>query len=205
MHDETKASHPVDGEAEDIQMTRTEEQPPIFGGRRQIAEAIAARERLYNMARECLYGHCPTDDTENDLDDMSPHDARELRMCINSRHVGVSSRPSFAPIPTGALSAKVDSNNRRTKDLGLDYCLTRTEWANILEEFGNQCAYCGGGVDDLQMDHLLPVCQDGGTEKYNVVPCCAQCNGHKSGALPERWLGAQKLAEISARLRKANP
>lgn len=72
---------------------------------------------------------------------------------------------------------RVKNANRRTSVLGLESNLTFLEWLNILEEYNNSCAYCGGSYSDI--DHVYPVSAGGGTTKENCVPCCGSCNSRK--------------------------
>jgi hypothetical protein len=178
------------------------EERPVFGGKEQIREAIAKRERLYMMAMEMLYD-APHGMLE-DADDLSPHEQRELRMCRWGGGPAVSNQPTFVPQYTKG-NPIVGVNNYRARVEGLDHCLTDLEWLNIREAFENRCAYCGRGDKAIQMDHLVPICQRGGTESRNVVPCCARCNRDKSGRHPKYWVGERKMVEIQEKLRKANP
>lgn len=37
------------------------------------------------------------------------------------------------------------------------------------------------------MDHVIPLSRGGRTEKFNVVPCCKDCNTRKKTCLPVEW------------------
>jgi 5-methylcytosine-specific restriction protein A len=39
----------------------------------------------------------------------------------------------------------------------------------------------------LTMDHIIPVARGGRSEKFNLVPCCKECNTQKSCLLPYEW------------------
>ncbi|MCP4718673.1 MAG: HNH endonuclease, partial [Desulfobacteraceae bacterium] len=39
----------------------------------------------------------------------------------------------------------------------------------------------------LTMDHIIPVGRGGKSEKFNLVPCCKECNTQKSNLLPSEW------------------
>ncbi len=49
------------------------------------------------------------------------------------------------------------------------------------------CYYCGQkfeSLDDLTMDHVLPIGRGGRSTKGNVVPCCKNCNSKKGNRTP---------------------
>jgi 5-methylcytosine-specific restriction endonuclease McrA len=37
------------------------------------------------------------------------------------------------------------------------------------------------------MDHLIPLIRGGRSEKFNLVPCCKDCNSKKQQMLPWEW------------------
>jgi len=51
------------------------------------------------------------------------------------------------------------------------------------------CHYCGEKFlpAELTMDHLIPLVRGGRSEKYNLVPCCKNCNSQKQQMLPWEW------------------
>ena len=48
------------------------------------------------------------------------------------------------------------------------------------------CHYCGGRfpIEDLTMDHIVPVVRGGKSTKGNVVVCCKECNNKKKYLTP---------------------
>lgn len=48
------------------------------------------------------------------------------------------------------------------------------------------CHYCGKKfpMDELTMDHIVPVARGGRSTKGNIVPCCKECNQSKSCLTP---------------------
>lgn len=52
------------------------------------------------------------------------------------------------------------------------------------------CHYCGKKfpVDELTMDHVLPVVRGGKSTKGNVVVCCKQCNNDKKYLTPAEMI-----------------
>jgi len=53
------------------------------------------------------------------------------------------------------------------------------------------CHYCQGCFSpaELTMDHIIPIGRGGRSEKFNLVPCCKECNTQKSSLLPAEWEG----------------
>ncbi|MCP4718649.1 MAG: HNH endonuclease, partial [Desulfobacteraceae bacterium] len=51
------------------------------------------------------------------------------------------------------------------------------------------CHYCKEHFPPAQltMDHIIPVGRGGKSEKFNLVPCCKECNTQKSNLLPSEW------------------
>ncbi len=52
-----------------------------------------------------------------------------------------------------------------------------------------RCYYCGRKfrVDELTMDHLVPLARGGRSVLGNVVPACKDCNNRKKYLLPSEW------------------
>ena len=51
------------------------------------------------------------------------------------------------------------------------------------------CHYCKEQFPpkELTMDHIIPVARGGRSEKFNLVPCCKECNTKKRQMLPSEW------------------
>ncbi len=51
------------------------------------------------------------------------------------------------------------------------------------------CHYCKKQFlpNDLTMDHIIPIARGGKSEKFNLVPCCKECNNQKKQLLPAEW------------------
>ena len=48
------------------------------------------------------------------------------------------------------------------------------------------CHYCGRKFppQELTMDHIVPVVRGGKSVRWNVVPCCKECNNEKKYLTP---------------------
>ena len=59
-------------------------------------------------------------------------------------------------------------------------------------EFGNCCAYCGGG-GDMEIEHVDPISKGGLHDIGNIVPACSSCNTSKRNHPMEEWYRAQSF------------
>jgi 5-methylcytosine-specific restriction enzyme A len=48
---------------------------------------------------------------------------------------------------------------------------------------------------ELTMDHLIPISRGGKSERFNLVPCCKECNTKKKQLLPAEWEEYMKTLE----------
>lgn len=51
----------------------------------------------------------------------------------------------------------------------------------VFQKYGGRCAYCGKAIyiEDMQVDHILPVRLGGKDEIANYNPACRRCNHYK--------------------------
>ncbi len=51
------------------------------------------------------------------------------------------------------------------------------------------CHYCNNNFlpKELTMDHVIPLARGGKSQKFNLVPCCKECNTKKKQLLPFEW------------------
>jgi len=54
---------------------------------------------------------------------------------------------------------------------------------------GGHCHYCGKEfpIQELTMDHIVPIIRGGKSTKGNMVPACKECNNRKKHMLPIEW------------------
>lgn len=66
--------------------------------------------------------------------------------------------------------------------------LRQSAWWKRRRSSGS-CYYCGRKfkVDELTMDHLIPIVRGGRSVHANVVPACKDCNSRKKYLLPTEW------------------
>lgn len=92
------------------------------------------------------------------------------------------------------LMANNVRRRRQARKAGAERCdLTATEWVEMMEYFGQRCAYCGQPSENLTQDHMTPISLRGDHTAANVVPSCGRCNSRK---------GAKTLVEFLLYLRE---
>ena len=66
--------------------------------------------------------------------------------------------------------------------------LRATQWWKRKRSDGI-CHYCRQSFPpkELTMDHVIPLARGGRSEKFNLVPCCKDCNTKKKQMLPAEW------------------
>ena len=83
--------------------------------------------------------------------------------------------------------------------------ISAEEWAQVLHNFDNACAYCRATGVDLEIEHLTPLkhpTTPGLHELGNVAPACRSCNARKGlkrleEFMPERASEIRRLADLS--------
>ncbi|MCB1143769.1 MAG: HNH endonuclease [Leptospiraceae bacterium] len=71
--------------------------------------------------------------------------------------------------------------------------LKKTAWWKKKRSSGI-CHYCQKKfpVEDLTMDHLIPLVRGGKSIKQNLIPACKKCNSEKKNMLPIEFIGEHK-------------
>ncbi len=66
--------------------------------------------------------------------------------------------------------------------------LRKTQWWKRKCALGI-CHYCQNNFlpKELTMDHIIPIARGGKSQKFNLVPCCKECNTKKKQLLPFAW------------------
>lgn len=57
--------------------------------------------------------------------------------------------------------------------------LSRKEWKDLCEKYGNKCLACGSTIAKLEADHIVPVACGGQNILDNIQPLCHACNARK--------------------------
>lgn len=79
------------------------------------------------------------------------------------------------------LRSQVQRAVKKAREMGIQDgadCITRTQWATILERFEHCCCYCNTKTD-LSIEHLTPLIRGGDNSVGNIAPACNPCNRKK--------------------------
>lgn len=80
----------------------------------------------------------------------------------------------------------ISASKRRYAEQVAQSDLTPGQWAEAIEHFGCQCAYCGAS-GPLQKEHVHPVSLGGAYTRSNIVPACISCNQSKKDKPLDQW------------------
>lgn len=58
--------------------------------------------------------------------------------------------------------------------------LTRHQWEEIKDAYGDRCVYCGKKSQRMTQDHITPLSKGGSHTVSNIVPACRSCNSRKN-------------------------
>ena len=77
---------------------------------------------------------------------------------------------------------------------------SKQEREEIYEKMHGRCAYCGSALDinDMQVDHIVPLHRGGTNDMNNLMPACRGCNHYKSTLTIEQFRAM--VADIPDRL-----
>ncbi len=92
---------------------------------------------------------------------------------------------AYRRTPKGKEVHLQSQRKRRATKAQLEATLTAEEWNEILNLFGHRCAYCGERVEEITMDHVVPISRGGPHTRDNVVPACRPCNSRKHNNTPQ--------------------
>lgn len=76
----------------------------------------------------------------------------------------------------------IQTHLSRARSRGLPATLTVEEWERRLTETQGACYFCGS-VERLEVEHIVPIAQGGGTTYENCVPACRDCNKERRNNL----------------------
>lgn len=75
----------------------------------------------------------------------------------------------------------VRSMRSRANRFGVVNTLTVEEWLELLYSSNGRCHYCGQtfALEQMAIEHLIPLSRGGANAAYNVRPACGHCNSTK--------------------------
>lgn len=86
--------------------------------------------------------------------------------------------------------------SKRAKKYNVLNTLTLNQWLAVLIDSEGICFYChiDVGVENLGIDHVVPMCRGGANSIENIVPSCIDCNCKKNAKLPDNLTIERLLA-----------
>jgi len=70
---------------------------------------------------------------------------------------------------------------------------TQEQWEEKKKQYNYRCFYCGGKVERLTRDHVIPLTKGGTDRIENIVPACWPCNRAKGVKPLERFKNGATL------------
>lgn len=99
----------------------------------------------------------------------------------------------FKKTPKGRLKAKIDNQLRRAKILNspiskLSRKEWRAKWNEIRDATRGKCLLCNRivGIENMSMDHVVPLSKGGAHEISNIIAICKRCNSKKGNR--DSWI-----------------
>lgn len=69
--------------------------------------------------------------------------------------------------------------NRRAREESADGKISKREWVELCDKYGNRCLCCGRNDVKLTLDHVVPLVKGGSNTIENAQPLCQSCNSKK--------------------------
>jgi hypothetical protein len=100
--------------------------------------------------------------------------AQHPEQCMKRQH-------EYNQTPQGKLAVKNGVHNRRAREKGGK--ITLAEWTAIKQQQDFRCYWCKQRVENLTMDHVIPLSKNGLHEASNIVAACKPCNCKKNASI----------------------
>jgi len=82
------------------------------------------------------------------------------------------------------------AHKRRALEMKAEGCFTAEDIRKIRKLQRERCYWCGNVLlDDVHIDHRVPLSRGGSNAPGNLVIACQHCNLSKSDKLPHEWCG----------------
>lgn len=69
--------------------------------------------------------------------------------------------------------------NRRAREESAEGKISRNDWIELCNKYGNKCLCCGRNDVKLTLDHIIPLIKGGSNTIENAQPLCGSCNSKK--------------------------
>jgi 5-methylcytosine-specific restriction endonuclease McrA len=111
------------------------------------------------------------------------------RQTEHGKEVIRKARSKYYKTEKGRIADRRGQHKRRVKlkDVGT---FTNEEWNDRLLEYNHCCAYCYKSfpLDELTVEHMIPLSRGGTNTIDNIVPSCRSCNSRKWTKTPLEML-----------------
>lgn len=104
---------------------------------------------------------------------------REKRRLFSASERGKINNKKYQATPKGKATRKAITARYRALREAAEGNLTASEWLEILRQHKHRCYYCKRKMQNLTMDHVIPLSKGGSHTKENIVPACRSCNSRK--------------------------
>jgi len=78
-------------------------------------------------------------------------------------------------------------SDRRRRVLKSNAIVEQIDEDKIYKRYGNKCVYCGS-TNNLTLDHIIPIANNGNHTEDNLVVACRSCNSSKQDKPLKEWL-----------------
>ncbi len=65
---------------------------------------------------------------------------------------------------------------------------SKKEEMQLIDDYCGRCAYCGNKLEEVTMDHVIPITRGGVHSIENIVPACLSCNSSKGNKPLLVWM-----------------
>lgn len=88
---------------------------------------------------------------------------------------------------------KIRNHKRRTLKQNSGGSYTVEQWNESLKYFNNKCAYSGKPMEQVSVEHIIPITKGGTSYIWNIVPCEAILNYSKQDKDLLEWYKEQEF------------
>lgn len=101
----------------------------------------------------------------------------------------------------GKLTHILTEQKRRALKKELSHDFTKKDWEEVRNFFRNSdnvlhCAYCDKQIIKAHQEHIIPVTNQGGYTRNNIIPSCQSCNCSKGDQDMEAWYCSKQFFSV---------
>lgn len=88
---------------------------------------------------------------------------------------------------------KTTKQKRRTLKQNSGGSYTVEQWNEALKYFNNKCAYSGKPMEQVSVEHIIPITKGGTSYIWNIIPCELSLNKSKNNKYLLEWYKEQEF------------